>query len=48
MALIFMPASIIGPRDGTSLDSLQVLTEWLNVTPKAAGDVQLDRGSKKG
>jgi len=36
------------PRDWTRLDSLQVLTKWLNVTPKAAGAVQLDRGARKG
>jgi hypothetical protein len=39
---------VIGPRDWTSLDSLQVLTKMLNVTPKAAGAVQLDRGTRKG
>ena len=40
--------TVIGPRDWTRLDSLQVLTKWLNVTPKAAGAVQLDRGTRKG
>jgi len=39
---------VSGPRDWTRLDSLQVLTKWLNVTPKAAGAVQLDRGVRKG
>jgi hypothetical protein len=39
---------VSGPRDWTRLDSLQVLTKWLNVTPKAAGAVQLDRGARKG
>ena len=39
---------VIGPRDWTRLDSLQVLTKWLNVTPKVAGAVQLDRGVRKG
>jgi hypothetical protein len=39
---------VIGPRDWTRLDSLQVLTKWLNVTLKAAGAVQLDRGARKG
>ena len=37
-----------GPRDRTKLDSLQVLTKWLNVTPKAADAVQLDCGTRKG
>jgi hypothetical protein len=37
-----------GPRDWTRLDSLQVLTKWLNVTPKAAGAAQLDHGMRKG
>ena len=40
--------TVIGPRDWTRLDSLQVLTKWLNVTPKAAGAVRLDRGTRKG
>jgi len=39
---------VIGPRDRTRLDSLQVLNKWLNVTPKVAGAVQLDRGVRKG
>jgi hypothetical protein len=39
---------VIGPRDWTRLDSLQVLTNWLNVTPKAADAVQSDRGARKG
>jgi len=39
---------VIGPRDWTRLDSLQVLTKWLNVTPKAAGAVHLDRRVRKG
>jgi hypothetical protein len=39
---------VSGPRDWTRLDSLQVLTKWLNVTPKAAGAVQSDRGMRKG
>jgi hypothetical protein len=37
-----------GPRDWTRFDSLQVLTKWLNVTPKAADAHQSDRGAKKG
>ena len=39
---------VSGPRDGTTLDSLQVLTKWLNVTPKAADAQQSDRGARKG
>jgi hypothetical protein len=39
---------VIGPRDWTRLDSLQVLTKLLNVTPKAADAQQLDRGARKG
>ena len=39
---------VIGPRDGTRLDSLQVLTKWLNVTPKAADARQSGRGARKG
>lgn len=39
---------VIGPRDWTRLDSLQVLTKLLNVTPKAADAQQSDRGAKKG
>jgi hypothetical protein len=38
---------ISGPRDRTKLDSLQVLTKWLNVMSKAAGAVQLDCGARK-
>ena len=38
----------IGPRDRMSLDSLQVLTKWINVTPKAADAQQSDRGARKG
>jgi len=37
---------VSGPHDGTSLDSLQVLTKWLNVTPTAADPQQSDRGAK--
>jgi hypothetical protein len=37
---------VSGPRDGTRLDSLEVLTKWLNVTPKAADAQQSDRGAK--
>ena len=40
--------TVIGPRDWTRLDSLQVLTKWLNVTPKAADAQQSDRGARKG
>ena len=40
--------NVSGPRDGMSLDSLQVLTKWINVTPKVAGAVQLNRGVRKG
>ena len=39
---------VIGPRDWTRLDSLQVLTKLLNVPPKAAGAQQSDRGARKG
>jgi hypothetical protein len=39
---------VIGPRDWTRLDSLQVLTKMLNVTPKAADAQQSDRGARKG
>jgi hypothetical protein len=39
---------VSGPRDWTKLDSLQVLTKWLNVTLKVAGAVRLDRGVRKG
>jgi len=38
---------VSGPRDGTKLDSLQVLTKWINVTPKAADAQQSDRGARK-
>jgi hypothetical protein len=36
---------VIGPRDWTRLDSLEVLTKLLNVTPKAADARPLDRGA---
>jgi len=39
---------VSGPRDWTRLDSLQVLTKWLNVTSKVGGAVQLDRRARKG
>jgi hypothetical protein len=39
---------VIGPRDWTRLDSLQVLTKMLNVTRKASDAQQLDRGARKG
>jgi len=39
---------VIGPRDWTRLDSLQVLTKLLNVTPKAADVQPLDREASKG
>ncbi|MEQ1562490.1 MAG: TlpA disulfide reductase family protein, partial [Nitrospiraceae bacterium] len=39
---------VIGPRDWTRLDSLQVLTKLLNVTPKAADAQSLDGGARKG
>ena len=39
---------VIGPRDWTRLDSLQVLTTLLNVTPKAADAQSLDGGERKG
>jgi hypothetical protein len=39
---------VSGPRDVTRLDSLQVLTKWINVTPKAADAQQSDRGARKG
>jgi hypothetical protein len=41
-------AIVIRQRDWTRLDSLQVLTKWLNVTPEAADAHQSDRGAKKG
>jgi hypothetical protein len=31
---------VIGPRDWTRLDSLQILTKLLNVTPKTAGRME--------
>jgi hypothetical protein len=37
-----------GPRDWTRLDRLQVLTNWIDVMPKAAGVLQWDRGTSKG
>ena len=39
---------VSGPRDWTRLDSLQVLTKWINVMPKAADGQQSDRGARKG
>lgn len=39
---------VIGPRDWTRLDSLEVLTKLLNVTPKAADAQLLDRGARQG
>lgn len=39
---------VIGPRDWTRLDSLQVLTKLLNVTPKSANARQLNGGVRKG
>lgn len=39
---------VIGPRDWTRLDSLQVLTKLLNVTPKVAYVQPLDREASKG
>jgi hypothetical protein len=39
---------VSGPRDVTRLDSLQALTKWINVTPKAADAQQSDRGARKG
>ena len=39
---------VIGLRDRTELDSLQVVTKWLNVMSKAADAVQLDLGARKG
>ena len=39
---------VSGPRDWTRLDSLEVLTKWLNVMSKAADAVQLDLGARKG
>jgi len=40
--------TVIGPRDWTRLDSLQVLTKLLNVTPKAMDAQQSDRGARQG
>ena len=40
--------TVIGPRDWTRLDCLQVLTKLLNVTPKAADVQQSGRGARKG
>jgi hypothetical protein len=42
----FMPGG--WPRDWTKLDSLQVLTKWLNVMPKVADTQPSDRGVRKG
>ena len=39
---------VLGPRDWMRLDSLQVLTKLLNVTPQAADAQQSDRGARKG
>lgn len=39
---------VSGPRDGTRFDSPQILTKWINVTPKAADAQQSDRGGRKG
>ncbi|MCX5724764.1 MAG: TlpA disulfide reductase family protein [Nitrospirae bacterium] len=39
---------VIGPRDWTRLDSLEVLTKLLNVTPKAADAQLLDREAGQG
>jgi hypothetical protein len=39
--------TVIGPRDWTRLDSLQVLTKLLNVTPKAVDAQQSDRGTRQ-
>lgn len=39
---------VIGPRDWTRIDSLQVLTKLLNVTPKTAVSVQGERGESPG
>ena len=38
----------VGPCDWTSLDSLQVLAKWHNVTPKATDAQQSDRRERKG
>jgi len=39
---------VSGTCGRTELDSLQVLTKWLNVMSKAADVVQLDLGARKG
>ena len=39
---------VIGPRDWTRIDSLQVLTKLLNVTPKTAVSVQGEHGESPG
>jgi peroxiredoxin len=39
---------VIGPRDWTRIDSLQVLTKLLNVTPKTAVSVQGEHGGSPG
>lgn len=39
---------VIGPRDWTRLDSLQVLTKLLNVTPKAAESAPRDLAVRRG
>jgi hypothetical protein len=41
-------AIVSGPRDRTKLDSLQVLTKWLNVMSKAVDAVQSDLGARNG
>ncbi|HEV8329526.1 MAG TPA: hypothetical protein VGQ08_18805 [Nitrospiraceae bacterium] len=38
---------VSGPRGRTTLDSLEVLTKWLNVMSKVADAVQLDLGVRK-
>jgi peroxiredoxin len=39
---------VIGPRDWTRIDSLQVLTKLLNVTPKTAGSRLGEYGESRG
>ena len=39
---------VSGPCDRTELDSLQVVTKWLNVMSKAADTVQMDLRARKG
>ena len=39
---------VIGPRDWTRLDSLQVLTKLLNVTPKAADGASREQAGRQG